>query len=77
MKYYKVTLDGADQDVYYHGKYKGTLIYRELITEGEVHKRYGKDIKLPATWVKVVEVKKGDTYWSFGARFEVSKLPQI
>ena len=67
MKFYKVQEEKNYWDKY--GNWLGTAIQDELITEKEMEKR-----KYPKTSNFVpVEVKKTQTYWFFGCRFEVEK----
>lgn len=64
MKYYKV----QEEKIYWdkNGNCLGCVVKNELITEAEMKQR-----KLPIADNFVhVEVKKTNTHWSFGCRFE-------
>lgn len=64
MKYYKVQEEKSYWDK--KGNYLGCVVKDELITEAEMKKN-----KFPITSNFLpVEIKKTDTHWLFGARFE-------
>ena len=64
MKYYKVQKENEYWDR--TGKYLGFTVEDELITEAEMKKK-----KFPITSNFVpVEIKKTDTHWFFGCRFQ-------
>ncbi|MBR3229817.1 MAG: hypothetical protein IKF91_03210 [Bacilli bacterium] len=64
MKFYKVKSDNQYWNE--NGEYIGFVVENELITPSEMKKR-----KLPITNnFFLVEVKKTNTYWFFGCRFE-------
>ena len=65
MKYYKVKSEKNYWDK--NGKYRGCSIENELITEKEMQKR-----GFPfSSNFEPVEVKKTNTYWCFGCRYEM------
>lgn len=86
MKYYRVKPEYDNMQVLRNGRYRGILIGKELYTEKEFQREfssstafrgYGYGATLnPATpenclqFFDKVEIKKTDTYWSFGARFQ-------
>ena len=63
MKFYRVVKDGVHD--YFTGN---TTVINELVTEKERNTkfRYISDFAF-----EVVDVSKKNTYWSFGARFEI------
>ena len=64
MKFYKVK---NEKNYWKNGKYCGVAIENELITEKEMQKR-----GFPfSDNFKPVEVKRTNTYWCFGCRFEM------
>lgn len=65
MKYYKVQEEKDYWDK--KGNYLGCAIEDELLTEAEMKKRNFPITKnfLP------IEIKKTNTYWFFGCRFEI------
>ena len=64
MKYYKVQEEKDYWNMY--GKYLGCAIKDELLTEAEM-----KKWNFPFTDnFMPVEIKKTDTHWFFGSRFE-------
>lgn len=67
MKYYKVQKEKNYWDK--NGKYLGCAVENELMTEREM-KKWGfpfTDNFIP------VEIKKTETYWFFGSRFEIKQ----
>lgn len=66
MKYFKINeKDGGKHRVTVRGKVDGEWVANELLTFAEA--RNYKNIESVST---IVEVKKTNTYWCFGARFE-------
>jgi len=61
MKYFRVKKE-------YDNKFIGSraLVQNELYTEKEVERR-----NIPRSYLDEVEVKRTETYWSFGARFSL------
>ena len=51
-----------------------SMIANELITEKEMKKRIDKNVICNKAKLDLVEVKKNNTYWAFGARFECGIL---
>lgn len=73
MVYFRVKPE-ADQTRIYNAnktKYLGFLVANELITPAEAQKHYGGNI--PCRCLETVKIKKTNTFWCFGARFERKK----
>lgn len=66
MKFYKVQKDQSYWNK--NGKYLGTVVEDELITSSEMKQ---KGLTVTKNFVPV-EIKKTETYWFFGCRFEKS-----
>ena len=69
MKYYEVKASKDNHNVYFNGIRQLTLIGSELFTEREL-----KMYHIPFDCVNPVQVKKTNTYISFGGRFEKNGL---
>lgn len=65
MKYYKVLKEKDYWDK--KGNYLGCAIEDELLTEAEMKKR---NFPITENFLPV-EIKKTNTYWFFGCRFEI------
>ena len=65
MRYFMVKASKDNFNVYHQGRHQITLIGSELFTEGEM-----KMYHIPFDCVNPVQVKKTNTFISFGARFE-------
>ena len=65
MKFYKVTKDNV------HDYFTGyTTVKNELVTEKERNRKFRY---LNDDVFQVVDVNKKETFWMFGARFEIKK----
>jgi hypothetical protein len=69
MKYFEVKASKDNHNVYFNGIRQLTLIGSELFTEREM-----KMYHIPFDCVNPVQVKKTNTYISFGGRFEMNGL---
>ena len=65
MKYYEVKATKDNHNVYFNGIRQLTLIGSELFTENEM-----KMYHIPFDCVNPIQVRKTNTFISFGARFE-------
>lgn len=69
MLYYKVPANMDNVQIYQNGLYKGFLIGNELLTAADC-KRLAISCKMQEK-LQPVQIKKTNTYWFFGTRFEI------